>query len=1064
MNRWAILKLGIGLVLLIASLALAPSLDAQQADLVESFDDPDLPGWEHSPEVQVVDGVLHVPPRGFAGRPDAWLNLSLSVCLQRPAQGAIAVGYRAGPTGAYIVVIEGGQLILQRERDGVAAELARVDALPSSDQTWSNLQISVSGGDHTITFDGELLVNATDPDPLPPGGLFFEVSGPETGRFDDLFVNPGPLIPTPASGELAWVPPNGPPGEVYDLVVDPFNPARVLAATSRGLFVKSEADGEWNRLETPPNLNGPWRVLALNPAEPHRLLAATDDAPAVFWSDDEGQTWFESNQLFGEEIIWSAFLIAPSDPPTVYAGTSARPPAEEFDPHTPAAGVYVSYDGGKTWVPSNDALSWQANVTALAASPCTPHVIYAATDNLGLLKSVEGGRAWTTINQGLPEPPLALALAVPPHQPNVVYAGLAHAGLYRSQNQGASWQPLRVGLEPDASITSIIFDPSNPRLMYVSDRTASVYRSTDAGESWTPVGAGLGDGPITRLAISDDGQHLYAATQSEGVWRLDLSGRPPTCPTALALPLWGVLIPWLGALILPPALVRLLRWRLPAKRSPRLDWALRRAPLIAAMLSVTAATLVSALHARHYWNYEPLSLDALTRFEVNPYLIGVSVQALIVPVALVYLLGRTPLFQRIVSGEPKPHDPLRLFGALVLLQLLALFYELVVLPTFPDYATLGLLIPVTAGLLGGWRTGLGVGLVTLFIVGLQIPTPLEQKWSVLQAVYQEGGLQGALDVVRRHLLFESYLTNSWALLPLWAGTMTGLLARLPRGLRFTPTSAFLLGVGLELGGIGLNLIAQPDVVHWVHMLIPNTLAFGLALAAVGLMIRSLQAETARRKAEAVRLALTRAELRALRAQINPHFLFNALNTIRYFVRTDPQTARRLLLNLSEIFQRALRSGEFIPLQDELGYVEAYLALEKARLDERLHVDWQIHPGADQGQAGDWVEQPVPTLILQPLVENAVIHGVTKKPEGGRVQITITPANGDLILRVEDDGPGIPPERLADIHQPSDEGAKAIGLRNVDSRLRALYGEAYGLKIESQFGVGTRAEIRIPLER
>ncbi len=1062
MNRWITLKLRIGLVLLFAGLALAPPLSAQQTDLVQRFDDPDLPGWERSPEVQVVDGRLHVPPRGFALYPGAWSSLNLSVCLQRPAQGAVAIGYRAGPAGAYIVTIESEHLTLGREGGGVGGELAQADIPPPSGQQWSSLQISVSDRDHTITLDGQLLVNATDPDPLPPGGLFFESSGPGVGRFDDLFVSSGPSSPTPASDEPTWIPLHGPPGDVHDLVVDPFNPARVLAATSRGLFVKPEADGEWNRLNTPPDLNGPWRVIALNPTEPHRLLAANADAPVAFWSDDEGETWFESSQLFGEGIAWSAFLFVPSDPPTVYAGTSARPPAEEFDPHTLATGIYVSYDGGQTWVPSNDALSWQANVTALAASPCSPHVLYAATSNLGLLKSDDGGRAWTTINQGLPEPPLALSLAVPPHRPNVVYAGLAHAGLYRSPDQGATWEPLRAGLEPDMPVTHITFDPDNPSLIYVADRSGGVYRSTDAGESWAPVGVGLGDGPITRLALSGDGQHLYAAMRNEGVWRLDLTGRPPAPPTAPALPLWGVLTPWLGALALPPALARLIHWRRPggSGTSSRLDRALRRAPLITAMLLVTAATLVSALHARQYRAYEPLSLDALTRFEVNPYLIGVSVQALIVPVALVYLLGRTPLFRRIVSGEPNPHDPLRLFGALILLQLLALFYELFVLPTFPDYATLGLLIPVTAGLLGGWRTGLGVGLVTFFIVGLHTPAPLDQKWTVLQAVYQEGGWQEALDVARRHLLIESYLINPWALLPLWTGTMVGLLAHLPRGLRFTPASGFLLGVGLELGGIGLNIVAQPDVVHWIHMLIPNTLAFGLALAAVGLMIRSLQTETARRKAEAVRLALTRAELRALRAQINPHFLFNALNTIRYFVRTDPQTARRLLLNLSEIFQRALRSGEFIPLQDELGYVEAYLALEKARLDERLHIDWQI----DQGQAGDWAEQPVPTLILQPLVENAVIHGVAKKPEGGRVQIAISPADGDLILRVEDDGPGIPPERLADIHQPDGEGAKAIGLRNVDSRLRALYGDAYGLAIESQVGVGTRAEIRIPLKR
>jgi sensor histidine kinase YesM len=235
----------------------------------------------------------------------------------------------------------------------------------------------------------------------------------------------------------------------------------------------------------------------------------------------------------------------------------------------------------------------------------------------------------------------------------------------------------------------------------------------------------------------------------------------------------------------------------------------------------------------------------------------------------------------------------------------------------------------------------------------------------------------------------------------------------------------------------------------------SLLAAGLAMVVVALTVRSVQAEAARRKAEAAELALTRAELRALRAQINPHFLFNALNTIRYFVRTDPETARRLLLNLSDVFQRALRSGEFVPLQDELSYVESYLALEKARLDERLQINWII-------RAEEYLDHLVPTLILQPIVENAVVHGIAAKSGGGMVRISIEEVNGNLVLQVDDDGVGISPVQLAKIRHPAKEGGTALGLRNVDGRLRALYGEAYQLLVESKVGEGTRVQIRIPV--
>jgi photosystem II stability/assembly factor-like uncharacterized protein len=191
-----------------------------------------------------------------------------------------------------------------------------------------------------------------------------------------------------------------------------------------------------------------------------------------------------------------------------------------------AGGIYVSHDGGTTWTPANDALSRDANVTSLVVAPHDPQVVYAATGNYGLLKTTDGGQSWMAINQGVPES-RALSVVLHPADASIVYAGLGTAGLYRSTDSGATWQSSAAGLNPEASISDIVFDPADPQVMYVADRFSGVYRSTDSGVTWTSINVGLRTRAVNALAISSDGQHLYAATEGEGVFRLDLSGQPP---------------------------------------------------------------------------------------------------------------------------------------------------------------------------------------------------------------------------------------------------------------------------------------------------------------------------------------------------------------------------------------------------------------------------------------------------------------------------------------------------------------------------------------------------------
>ena len=193
-----------------------------------------------------------------------------------------------------------------------------------------------------------------------------------------------------------------------------------------------------------------------------------------------------------------------------------------------------------------------------------------------------------------------------------------------------------------------------------------------------------------------------------------------------------------------------------------------------------------------------------------------------------------------------------------------------------------------------------------------------------------------------------------------------------------------------------------------------------------------------------------AEFRALQSQINPHFLFNSLNTITYFCREKPERARELLLALSVYFRHTLNSSSayMISIEQELEHVKAYLMLEEARFEERLEVT------IDFPEALDFM---VPTLILQPIVENAVKHGAMKRQQG-KVLLKASVVEDILVISVKDNGYGIPKEVLRGFYDKDTTGQ--YGLLNVDSRLRSIYGESFGLQIDTGES-GTIVTMRIP---
>lgn len=208
--------------------------------------------------------------------------------------------------------------------------------------------------------------------------------------------------------------------------------------------------------------------------------------------------------------------------------------------------------------------------------------------------------------------------------------------------------------------------------------------------------------------------------------------------------------------------------------------------------------------------------------------------------------------------------------------------------------------------------------------------------------------------------------------------------------------------------------------------------------------------------DASRHRLMEAEVRALRAQISPHFVYNSLTAIASFVRTDPDRARELLLDFADYTRHSFRRlGDYTTIEEELGSIQRYLVLEQARFGDRLGVELRIAP--------ETLPITIPVLSLQPLVENAVRHGLAPQPEGGTVVISArdgVAGDRDALITIEDDGVGEDPERIRAV-LAGDTSLDSVGLFNVDERLRSTFGDDYGLVVETAPGAGTKVTVRVP---
>ncbi|RZU61946.1 sensor histidine kinase [Zhihengliuella halotolerans] len=202
-----------------------------------------------------------------------------------------------------------------------------------------------------------------------------------------------------------------------------------------------------------------------------------------------------------------------------------------------------------------------------------------------------------------------------------------------------------------------------------------------------------------------------------------------------------------------------------------------------------------------------------------------------------------------------------------------------------------------------------------------------------------------------------------------------------------------------------------------------------------------------------RARLAEAEVKALRAQISPHFIYNSLGAIASFINTDPERARELVVEFADFTRYTFRRhGEFTTLAEELQAIDRYLLLEKARFGDRIRVSLEIAP--------EVLGTVIPFLSLQPLVENAVRHGLEGRPDGGLITITAADDGQHAVITIEDDGVGMDPEHLRDLLGVRPDG-EHVGLRNVDVRLRQLYGPEHGLVVDTAPGAGTLITVRLP---
>jgi len=360
----------------------------------------------------------------------------------------------------------------------------------------------------------------------------------------------------------------------------------------------------------------------------------------------------------------------------------------------------------------------------------------------------------------------------------------------------------------------------------------------------------------------------------------------------------------------------------------------------------------------------------------------------------------------------------------------------------PDYqaayqaADLGLEGSIIAGIVGGYVTGLLSGVL------ISLPAFIHGEYLAMPLLAGVGVLGGLL----RDLAPDS--EEIWRFSPFFDLNIYRFFKESKDYRRTAFHLVFPAGI-LVAEALRQAVRPLPDSVPADPPAVPTTIAIFLStLFAVAIPLKIWNSTRNEKKLEEKERLLVEARLAALTSQINPHFLFNTLNSVSSLIRTDPNQARIMVVKLSKVLRRLLRKHEhFSPLRDELSFIEDYLSIEVVRFGDKLRFEQDVE--------SDTLDMIVPSMLLQPLVENSIKHGLSGKVEGGTIRIRTRRIDAKLLLLVEDDGIGIPEARLATL---LDQG---IGVSNVNERLKVLFGNQYRMWIDSQPGRGTSIQIEMP---
>ena len=351
------------------------------------------------------------------------------------------------------------------------------------------------------------------------------------------------------------------------------------------------------------------------------------------------------------------------------------------------------------------------------------------------------------------------------------------------------------------------------------------------------------------------------------------------------------------------------------------------------------------------------------------------------------------------------------------------------------------------GVVGGRVTGMLGGAL------LGFPALLNGDWATLPFMVLCGFLAGQL----RTLAVDR--DDIWSFSPFLDLSIYRWLRRnLPKPRPFEwQTMFFVTIVGLRFVQTELHRLPHHAIFSlesptlWVKILI-----YAASMTVIGIELKIWNSVRIQIKLEEQERLLLHARMEALQNQINPHFLFNTLNSVSSLVRFDPDTAREMIIKLANILRRLLNTSEaFVPLREEVEFIDDYLDIEVVRFGrDKLQVLKELAP--------DSLDVVVPSMLLQPLVENSIKHGLSSKIEGGSIHLRSRLADSELIIEIEDDGVGMGSVNL--LERPNGLGGTGIGMANVAERLKVLYGDTAHMTIDSHEGKGTLIRLRLPVLR